>query len=594
MKSRHTSSESRFSRAGNDSRSQSPRSNSFSFFFRKYPAFRAGIIFALAIIAFFAVLIFTRQTRRVPAITSVTPSVGSPGDVMIINGINFGSTKTSSDYVEVSGSRITASGFLSWSDTQIKLVLPQNAQDGLIKVGTKFGVSKPSFFANEASIPVEVPSDTTTSLPSIASVSPSSLSVGNILTINGANFGSSRNSSEVFFTANRDDTSSSSLVTNTQKLIPDDIDFSFVAANSEDFDYEYWSDSELRVRVPDGAKSGRIYVSTENGESNSFEVEVKNRAGTKEYSARRTYLIELTVDIENINSKSDTSLTLRVPRPPVTSSQPMSLLTECEPQPVLENHRNNVIHKIDFSKLGARTLKFKHNFAVAEYSVQTNINPSLVKPFSETSRILYIQATVADRFTQEETEALGNLASAIVKNETNPYRQAKLIYDYMIDNYSISSARQPEADPLDLIKENSGDAYDFAIIYTELLRSLKIPAVCVGGILVDLNLKTQSHWWTEFYIENFGWVPVDTALGAGMQYRAFRADTNAREYYFGNLDSQHIAFSRGRNETKLSLTNGTAVTIKRSYALQSIWEESSVGTVNYSSLWNIPIVRGIY
>ena len=116
----------------------------------------------------------------------------------------------------------------------------------------------------------------------------------------------------------------------------------------------------------------------------------------------------------------------------------------------------------------------------------------------------------------------------------------------------------------------------------------------MSGILVDSDLKSQNHWWTEFYIENLGWIPVDISLGKGLDFKLFKPIEDRRGFYFGNLDNQHIAFSRGWNESKPSLANSKIVQRPKSYALQSIWEESSSGIVNYSSLWNDPIIKGIY
>ena len=60
-------------------------------------------------------------------------------------------------YVEIAGSKLTASSYISWTDNCIKLVLPANVQDGLLVVGTKEMRSKPALFANEVDIPVPVP-----------------------------------------------------------------------------------------------------------------------------------------------------------------------------------------------------------------------------------------------------------------------------------------------------------------------------------------------------------------------------------------------------------------------------------------------------
>ncbi|MDE6736086.1 MAG: transglutaminase-like domain-containing protein, partial [Treponemataceae bacterium] len=293
--------------------------------------------------------------------------------------------------------------------------------------------------------------------------------------------------------------------------------------------------------------------------------------------------------------KNTTSVTLRVPRPLVTAAQPMADLTECKPEPVIANYKNTIIHQVELVRASNRKVKFSQQFVVAVYTVQTDVNAKKVRPFSEKSRVLYRATTQPDSLIQSNDEAVAAKAKEIVGKETNPYLQAKLVYDYMLDTYDFPSRLSRENESaLDLLRKERGDAYDFAVLYTTLVRALGIPCLPVSGILVDADLHVQPHWWSEFYIEQFGWIPVDVALAKGLDYKAFKPLDDARAFYFGNLDSQHIAFSRGWNEVKPALVNSKIVRRAKSYAFQSIWEESSEGNVNYSTLWNDPVVLGIY
>ncbi len=554
----------------------------FKILFRKYPVFRVFSVILVIFIVLTAISGITLQARKIPEIYTVNPPVGAPGDMMIITGENFGDIRNPSDYVEVGGSKITASGYLGWEDTQIKLILPPNVQDGLVIVSTKTGKSKPSFFANAAGIPVEVLPDTKTSLPVITQLSAEKAAPGSLLIISGTNFGTIRSNAQVFFTAGWE--------TNSEQTeeIP------CIAASEDNYDYEYWSDSEIHIRVPDGAVSGQIYVQTEKGKSNLSYLEISLPAGTKEYKDKKTYLIQLNADIEDINSRSNTTLSLRIPRPPVMARQPAAYIAECRPEPVFESYQNTIIHQFELSKAGSKKLRFNHSFVVDEYALTTSINPKYVKPFTDKSRVLYTTFTSPDSLIKSDDEEYVKLAASIVKNETNPYLEAKLVYEYLLNTFKLVSVRKPGSDPKDLLKDKSGDAYDFAVTFTALLRALKIPAIPVSGILVDVDLKAVSHWWSEFYLENFGWVPVDPAMGLKMEYKAFKTIEDPFQFYFGNIDSQHIVFSRGYNELKPTLSNSNIVYKERTFALQSIWEESSSGKVNYSSLWNDPVIAGIY
>ena len=573
--------------------------NIFSLLFRKYSAFRVfSYIFVIAVVLS-VISVATVKSKKIPVIDSVIPVVGVPGDEMIIRGSNFGANR-GTNYVEIGGIRITASGYLNWTDNFIKIVLPSNVQDGLVLVVTQSGSSKPGFFANGAGIPVAVTQNVHSSLPVISTVMPSTASCGTLLTITGSDFGSARGNSKVFFTANQEDSSHSGSLGSGQGEIAADFNFSVIAASETDFDYESWSDSEIKVRVPDGAATGNIYIQTEKGESAPVALEINLGAGTKSYSSRKTYILQVNADIDSVDTKNGTSLTLRVPRPIQTSWQPMVELTECTPEPVIPDYKNTVIHQLKLKKAASKSekIRFTHSFVVSSYAVRTEINEKLVKPYSQlsTSRMLYTNALSQDSLIQSKNEDVAALAAEIIGNEKNPYKQARMIYDYILQNYKLlPDLRKADSSPLDLLKSKKGDSYDFTIFYTTLLRAARIPAEPLAGILVDSEMKTQSHWWTEFYIEGFGWVPVDISLGAGLLYKAFRPVENPSEFYFGNLDSQHIAFSKGWHEIKQTVSQGSKIVWRpRSYAFQSIWEESSVGNVNYSSLWNTPVVLGLY
>ena len=122
-------------------------SGKISYSLRKYPALRVlSVVFIISIILG-SIYLIGFKNKPVPEIVSVVPPVGSPGDLVVINGINFGDVRDMS-YVEIAGSKLTASSYISWTDNCIKIVLPANVQDGLLVVGTKEMLSKPALFAN--------------------------------------------------------------------------------------------------------------------------------------------------------------------------------------------------------------------------------------------------------------------------------------------------------------------------------------------------------------------------------------------------------------------------------------------------------------
>lgn len=548
-------------------------------YFFKHPLFRTVVLFGSIFLSFSIFFLVFEQDNDPPILTEITPSVGEPSDVMTIVGMNFG-TKDTAYYVEIGGIRLTSSAYLSWSDTLIKVVLPYNVSDGLVYVETRAGRSNPSIFANRQTIPVPVQYNPQTTIPIIDAVKGGINTTGSIVTLNGQNFGSLRGSSQILFTVAKSDRS------NNRMLIP---------ASEFDKDYQFWSNTELQVRIPDGAISGEIYVQTEHGESNGYNFNLSRGSGTKSYSDSRTYLISLNADIAETEAEAHATLTLFMPLPIQSVAQRSIEILSSQPEPEIIGYMNTLVHQITPSEATRKKITFSHSLNLEVFATRTNINSSLVPQYSKTVLALYNQYLEADALVPSDNKSIIELASKIVGNEKNPWRKAKLLYDWIIENISILPIlRSENSSILDVLTTNSGDAYDLAVFYTTLLRAAGVPAITNSGILVDSDMKSTNHWWTEFYIEEAGWIPADPALGANLPYKAFQKPEVPATFYFGNLDAQHITFSRGWNNIGQTHIMGKKVYRPKSYALQSIWEESTAGIIGYSSYWADVLVVGIY
>ncbi len=549
---------------------------------RRYPLARGGIWVFFVLIAFFCFFLWDKNVKRLPVIESVNPPVGLPGDVIVIKGKDFGETRDSS-YVEIAGSRITSSGYISWSDTKISIVLPSNVQDGLVIVGTSHGQSNPSFFANSLGIPQKVRNNPETTLPTISSISPTNARVGQTISIFGSNFGNARGTSAVYFTMNKKNA---------------DGNFEQEPAHEADFDYEVWSDTEIQVRVPDGAKDGDIFVFTSKGKSKPVHLQMTFPAGKKTFGQTKTYIVELAADIQSRTLQDDSEVSLYVPRPALSASQSKVELQSVFPEPVIADDARFILHRASLENSVDSKSRFSQKYLIQVNSILSEIQGKNVRAYSDKTRLLYSVYTSPDSIVLSDNEIVTSLAGQIVGKEKNPYNQAKLLYNYIIDNYTLKQdVRIGNPSILDLPATLFGDAYDFALFYASLCRAIGIPALPISGVIAQTGSSCQTHWWTEIYFENYGWFPVDIALASGLDCGVNllpSEETDVRDFYFGNLDDKHITISRGWREIKPSLAENKTVYIPRSYSLQSIWEEADSSAVHYTSLWNNPVILGVY
>jgi transglutaminase-like putative cysteine protease len=97
-----------------------------------------------------------------------------------------------------------------------------------------------------------------------------------------------------------------------------------------------------------------------------------------------------------------------------------------------------------------------------------------------------------------------------------------------------------------------GNCTDFHSLFISLARSQKIPAKFEIGFPVPPKRGEGEvpgyHCWAKFKPDGHGWVPVDISEA--------NKDPKMKEYYFGNLTPDRVAFSTGRDLTLVPKQDG--------------------------------------
>lgn len=147
------------------------------------------------------------------------------------------------------------------------------------------------------------------------------------------------------------------------------------------------------------------------------------------------------------------------------------------------------------------------------------------------------------------TEEIEEEAEAIVEGAHTDIEKAKKIFQYVVKKYRYSTHFSERG--IDAFKTTKkGDCGEFGAIFCSYCRAVNIPARMLYG---TWTLKKFSpHAWSEIYIENEGWIPVDPSMGrikfyfhplinisSAILYGVFPN----KEKYFGNHEGKRIAFS---------------------------------------------------
>lgn len=545
-------------------------------FYRKREFLYAAVFGVLVVF----LLLSSRIAGRPPVVESITPRIGYPKDVMVITGRFFGKSREGGE-VAVGGSPLVSGDYLEWKDNQISLRIPDDASSGLVRVITKRGRSRGILFTNREQIPVVISGAVKAGEPYLRSIDPLSGSVGTLLDLNGMNFGQDRGGSKVLFTwvSSEDDKESEG---EGGSLTP---------ALENDQDYETWTDQDIQVRIPDGASSGHLLVATEKGRSNSLYVEVGGLAGTKLFPLKRTYALEYSIQVRGVSGKGPNSLYLWVPKPLEGPEQRGIQLVTQEPEPLFDEVRGVKLYRLE-NLVPGESYGVSQSYMVDRYSVETKVNIGRVPQYETTSK-LYKRYTAADPQVPAASDQVVKLARSVIGAERNPYRQARAVYEYLLGRLEPVPPTG-DRDPLRPLETRKADAYSYAVLFCALARAAGVPARPVAGYLLERGETASRHYWAEFYLETVGWVPVDLFLGEGRTRVSIPPEANPRTYYFGSLDYDRVAFSKGLIELNTMDPQGRAVRRADIPSLQSVHEEAAGGLTSYSAYWSGLRVTGVY
>ncbi len=136
-------------------------------------------------------------------------------------------------------------------------------------------------------------------------------------------------------------------------------------------------------------------------------------------------------------------------------------------------------------------------------------------------------------------------AERIAGRVDDPLRQARLIYDHIVDSmvYAKSGVGWGRGDASYACDVRTGNCTDFHSLFIGEARSLGLPSRFIMGLPVPQDSSEGPiagyHCWAEFYIDGKGWIPIDASEA--------HKDRARLDDLFGGLDANRVAFTIGRD-----------------------------------------------
>lgn len=278
------------------------------------------------------------------------------------------------------------------------------------------------------------------------------------------------------------------------------------------------------------------------------------------------YTIVHHVEIQNPTNRTVWGVELRVPLMDQESTSYQTLTAEqFSPWPDeivtdANGHREAVYF---FSSLAAgETIILEQKYGVESNAVHYDINSSLVSSEQDLSLLETSRYLEPEPGIESDSEEIRAYAQQIAGTETNPYVLARRAFSDINQYLQYDVEGTGEQGALAALYGAVGNCDDYAKLFVAVMRALGVPARVQSGYLYQpqehntepyldvevgrVYLNSLRHAWAEFYLEEFGWVPVDPTYTYTVEING-----ETRKFvnwnYFASVPStrRYLAFCQG-------------------------------------------------
>ncbi|MEM2385863.1 MAG: transglutaminase-like domain-containing protein, partial [Candidatus Bathyarchaeia archaeon] len=158
-----------------------------------------------------------------------------------------------------------------------------------------------------------------------------------------------------------------------------------------------------------------------------------------------------------------------------------------------------------------KTFTVELSYLILSFNVRYLVNSSMLANYDVNSE-LYRWYTQPEQFIQSDDPKIVGAAHEIVGQEMDPHKKALLIYNFVIEHLRYEVQKE-EKGALWALENGVGDCSEYSYLFVALCRAAGIPARIQAGFAFhkDSEVMEDGHMWAEYYLEKYGWIPVDAA-----------------------------------------------------------------------------------
>jgi len=180
-----------------------------------------------------------------------------------------------------------------------------------------------------------------------------------------------------------------------------------------------------------------------------------------------------------------------------------------QPTILSDGSGNTYAHWGDITITRKQNFTVEINYYLLSFNIRYLVNSTLIADYDMNSD-LYKKYTQSEELIESNNLNITSKAQNLTSNKNNVQEKVLGIYNFVIEHLRYE-AQDEERGAFWALENKVGDCSEYSYLFVALCRAAGIPArVQVGFAFRSIQETLEDgHMWAEYYLENYGWIPVD-------------------------------------------------------------------------------------